>query len=403
VQDRHDIAIVGAGIVGLATAFRLRQERPELRLAVVEKEREVGVHQTGHNSGVLHSAISYSPGSQKARLVHEGKAAIERFCEEHGIAFERCGKLVVATRPEEVPRLDALHEQAQANGVPDLRMLDPPAIREIEPHVRAIRALHVPGTGIVDFRRVATALAGDLRADGVELLLGRRVTAIRTTSQEVVLETTGGTVRAGWAIACGGLQSDRLAGMTGGNDSSRIVPFRGDYAVLRPHARHLIRHLVYPVADPALPFLGVHATRRIDGEIWLGPNAVLALARERYQRLALDGADALDVVRFPGTWKLASRWWRIGLQEQWRDISKRAFVAACRAFLPELHVRDVAWGPAGVRAQLVGDDGTLLHDFAIDDSPRIVHVRNAPSPAATASVAIGGELARRALERFDQA
>jgi (S)-2-hydroxyglutarate dehydrogenase len=403
VHQRYDIAVIGAGIVGLATAYRLTQQRPGLRLTIVDKEPQVGVHQTGHNSGVLHSAISYPPGSQKARLAHEGKAALERFCDEHGVPYERCGKLVVATRPAELSRLDALLERGRANGVPDLRLLDPPAIREIEPHVRALRALHVPGTAIVDFRRVAAALAVELRAAGVDLLLSRRVEAIRTSGDAVVLETSGGAVEASHAIACGGLQSDRLAAMTGDRDETRIVPFRGDYAVLRPHARHLVRALVYPVADPALPFLGVHATRRIDGEVWLGPNAVLALAREGYRRLAFDANDALDVLRYAGARRVARRWWREGLAEQWRDVSKRAFVDACRTFLPELSARDVVWGPAGVRAQLVAADGSLVDDFAITESARMVHVRNAPSPAATASLAIGEELARRTLPRFDDA
>jgi (S)-2-hydroxyglutarate dehydrogenase len=403
VPERYDVAVIGAGIVGLATAYRLQQQRPTLRLAVVDKEPRVGVHQTGHNSGVIHSAISYPPGSLKARLAHEGKAALERFCDEHGVAYERCGKLVVATHEAELARLDAALERGRANGVEGLRLLDPGGFREIEPHVRAIRALHVPGTAIVDMRAVAEALAAELRRAGVDLLLGRRVDAIRSLDAGPVLETTGGEVAARYAIACGGLQSDRLAALAGELDDTRIVPFRGDYAVLRPRARHLVRALIYPVADPALPFLGVHATRRIDGEIWLGPNAVLALSREGYRRLAVDGADALDLLRFAGTWRVARRWWRVGLQEQWRDISKRAFVAACRRFLPEVRNEDVTWGPAGVRAQLVAADGSLVDDFALQESRRMLHVRNAPSPGATASLAIGAELAGRALRALDDA
>jgi L-2-hydroxyglutarate oxidase len=401
MADRYDIAIVGAGIVGLATALRLLERRPGMRLAVLDKEPVVGFHQTGHNSGVLHSAISYRPGSLKARFAHEGKAAIERFCEEHDVPFERCGKLVVATTEAEIAGLRTLFEQGTANGVGGLRLLDPAEFEEIEPQARAIRALHVPGTAIVDMRRVAEAMASVLRDGGADLLLGQGVDRVRAGSDGVVLETTAGRVESAFAVVCGGLQSDRLAAASGDDDGMRIVPFRGDYAVLVPEARHLVRGLIYPVADPNLPFLGIHATRRIDGEVWLGPNAVLAFAREGYRRLALDPRDAVDVLRFRGTWRVARRWWRIGLQEQWRDVSRRAFLRAARRFLPDLRDRDVTWGPVGVRAQLVAADGTLVDDFVLRETERMLHVRNAPSPAATASMAIGSEIARRALERFD--
>jgi L-2-hydroxyglutarate oxidase len=401
-SERYDIAIVGAGIVGLATAYRLVEtRRPGLRLAVVDKEPVVGFHQTGHNSGVVHSAISYRPGTLKARLAHEGKAALERFCEARGVPFERCGKLVVATRDREVAGLRGLLENGAANGVAGLRLLDAVETREIEPHVRAIQALHVPGTAIVDMRRVADAMSEALRDAGVDILLGRRVDRVRTTSDGVVLETTRGPVEARYAVACGGLQSDRLAGAAGDTDGTRIVPFRGDYAALVPEARHLVRGLIYPVADPRLPFLGVHATRRIDGEVWLGPNAVLAFAREGYRRVAFDPRDALDVVRFRGAWRVARRWWRVGVAEQWHDLSRHAFLRAARRFLPDLRDRDVVWGPVGVRAQLVTAEGALVDDFVVRETDRMLHVRNAPSPAATASLAIGEEIARRALEHVD--
>jgi L-2-hydroxyglutarate oxidase LhgO len=401
MTDRYDIAIVGAGIVGLATAYRLHQQRPGLRLAVLDKEPDVGTHQTGHNSGVLHSALTYAPGSLKARLVTEGRTAMERFCDEHAIPYERCGKLVVAATPAEIPRLEALFARGSANGVEGLRLLDPAGCREVEPHVRALRGLHVPTTSILDMQRVARALADALRTDGVDILLGRRVGTIRTRNDGLTIETPAGDLHATFAVACAGLQSDRVATAAGAGDDTQIVPFRGDYAVLRPEARHLVRALIYPVADPALPFLGVHATRRIDGAVWLGPNAVLALARERYRRLAFASEDARAVMRFPGMRHVARRWWRIGLTEQWRDVSIRAFVGACRRFLPELSANDVRWGPVGVRAQLVAADGTMVDDFVVHDAPRMVHVRNAPSPAATASLAIGAEITHRALDRFD--
>ena len=401
MSDRYDVALIGAGIVGLATAYRLHEVRPDLSIVVLDKEPDVGVHQTGHNSGVIHSALSYVPGSLKARFAHEGKAALERFCDEHAIPYERCGKLVVATDDAEVRRLGSLFDRGRANGVDGMRLLDPEAFGEIEPHVRAIRALHVPGTAIVDMQLVARTLAAVARTRGVEVLLGRGVEAIARDATEVTLATSGGVVRSRVVIACAGLGSDRVAAMAGDLDDTRIVPFRGDYAVLRPRARGLVRNLIYPVADPALPFLGVHATRRIDGDVWLGPNAVLAFARERYRRLAFDRDDARDLVRFAGTWRVARRWWRIGLVEQWRDVSKRAFVDACRRFLPELSAADVRWGPVGVRAQLVRRNGTLLDDFVVHEAGRILHVRNAPSPAATASLAIGAEVARRAVAMLE--
>ena len=401
MSDRYDIAIVGAGIVGLATAHRLHERRPGLRLAVIDKEQDVGVHQTGHNSGVLHSALTYAPGSLKARLVHEGRTAMELFCDEHAIAYERCGKLMVATTPAEIQRLEALFTCGSANGVEGLRVLDPAGCREVEPHVRALRGLHAPSTAILDMQRVARAMAEDLTNDGVDVLLGRRVDAIRARHDGLAIETPTGDLHAAFAVACAGLQSDRVAAAAGVGDDSQIVPFRGDYAVLCRDARHLVRALIYPVADPALPFLGVHATRRIDGEVWLGPNAVLALAREGYRRLAFSSADARDVLRFSGMRRVARRWWRVGLAEQWRDVSMRAFVAGCQRFLPEISVADVRWGPVGVRAQLVAADGSLVDDFVMHDAPRMVHVRNAPSPAATASLAIGSEISDRALGRFD--
>lgn len=401
MSERYDVAIVGGGIVGLATTFRLLERRPGLRLCVVEKERELASHQTGRNSGVIHSGLYYAPGSLKARLCREGKADLERFCEERSIPFERCGKLVVAVAHSELGRLADLRARGEANGLVGLEEIGPEAIRELEPHATGLRALHVSETGIVDFRRVALALAEEIRSRGGDVLPGRRVTAIGSRGGEIVLETTLGILTASNVVTCAGLHSDRIAAMTGSAGDERIVPFRGDYCTLRPNARSLVRGLIYPVPDPSLPFLGVHFTRRIDGEVWLGPNAVLAFAREGYGRADVSLGDLAETIGFPGFRRLARRYWRTGLQEQLRDLSKRAFVRACRRYVPELVPEMVDWGPSGVRAQTIRVDGTLADDFSLQDTARILHVRNAPSPAATASLAIGRVLAERAIERFD--
>ncbi len=401
MPERYDIAIVGGGIVGLATAFRLLERHPGLSLAVLEKERELASHQTGRNSGVIHSGLYYRPGSLKARLCREGKAELERFCQERGIPFERCGKLVVATDPDELPRLTALKERGEANGLIGLEEVGPERIRELEPHAAGLRGLHVPETGIVDFRRVALAIAEEVRARGGEVLLGRAVAAISRYPGEVVLRTPVGPVVASNVVTCGGLHSDRLAAMTDGPGDERIVPFRGDYCALIAEARALVRGLIYPVPDPELPFLGVHFTRRIDGEVWLGPNAVLALAREGYRRSDLSVRDLAETIGAPGFRRLARRYWRTGLEEQWRDLSRRAFVGVARRYVPDVRPEMVAWGPSGVRAQTVRADGTLADDFSLQDSPGVLHVRDAPSPAATSSFAIGRSLAHRAEARFE--
>ena len=401
MSPRFDLAIVGGGILGLATAFRLLETRPSLRVVVVEKEDTLAQHQTGRNSGVIHSGLYYAPGSLKARLCREGKEALERFCEEHDVPFERCGKLVVALDRSELGRLAELRDRGAANGIAGLDVLEPSAFHEIEPHATGIAALHVAETGIVDFGRVSRAFADEVSSRGGAIELGRRVTAIRSVANEVVLETTRGPVTASNAIACAGLQSDRVAAMTGEDERARIVPFRGDYAVLRKRASDLVRGLIYPVPDPAFPFLGVHFTRRIDGEVWAGPNAVLAFARERYGRFSIDGRDLVDTLRYPGFRRLARHHWRAGLGELRRDWWHPAFVAACRRLVPALHADDVVWGPAGIRAQAVLRDGSLVDDFDLGDDSRVLHVRNAPSPGATASLAIGRVLAEHAAERFE--
>lgn len=392
--------MVGGGIVGLATAYRLLEERPDLRIVVIEKEAELATHQSGHNSGVLHAGLYYAPGSLKATLCREGKQEVERFAEAHAIPIERCGKLVVALDEGELPRFAALKERAVANGVPGLEEVGRERIAEIEPHVRGIRALWSPSTSIVDFRRVALAIADEIRSRGAEIDLGRQVTGLHEGAGEVVLETSSGPTIASHAVVCAGLQADRLADMAGATDAPRIVPFRGDYYTLRPDARHLARGLIYPVPDPRFPFLGVHFTKRIDGEVWAGPNAVLAFAREGYRRRDINPSDLLGTLAYPGFRKLARRHMRFGVTELWRDWWKPAFVRELQRYVPEIRADQLRFGPSGVRAQALARDGSLVDDFSLGGSGRILHVQNAPSPAATSSLAIGRFLARTAAERF---
>jgi L-2-hydroxyglutarate oxidase len=395
-----DVAIIGAGIVGLATAFRLLERRPDLAVTVLEREPDLGAHQSGHNSGVVHAGLYYAPGSLKARLCHEGKKALEGFCSEHAVPAERVGKLVVALTADELPRLSQLHERATANGVEGLEEIGPERIREIEPHAAGIRALWSPTTAIVDYRKVLHALANEVEARGGTIRKGAAVTAIRRASDEHVLETASGTVVVRDVIACAGLWSDKVAAMTGDAGPERIIPFRGDYFTLREAARPLVRGLIYPVPDPRFPFLGVHLTKRIDGAVWAGPNAVLAFSRTGYRRRDLDPLELARILTYRGFLRLAGRYWRTGAAEFWRDLSKRAFLRGLQRYVPELTSSDLAPGPSGVRAQALDPDGTLVDDFRLGGSGHILHVRNAPSPAATASLAIGRELAETAISRF---
>jgi L-2-hydroxyglutarate oxidase len=399
--SRAHVVVVGGGIVGLATAYRLLERRPDLRLVLLEKEPELSLHQTGRNSGVIHSPNTYAPGSLKARLCAEGRRDALAFADEHAVPYAMPGELIVATDPDEIPRLDAIAERTRANGVATARTIGPDEIREIEPNVAGVRALHVPETGIIDWRAFALALADAIRARGAEIRTGAAVTGIAAGSREVLVSSTQGAVRAAGVITCAGLWSDRVAAMTevGGTDpdrGTRIVPFRGDYFVLRPRAAALVRGLVYPVPDPRYPFLGVHLTVRIDGEVWAGPNAVLAFARAGYRRRDVDVRDMAEVLTNRGFVTLARTYWRTGAAEMWRDWWAPSFVAAIRRYLPMIEREDVEPGPSGVRAQAMGPDGTLVEDFLLTVRPRVVHVRNAPSPAATASLAIGREIAERA-------
>ncbi len=390
-----DVAIIGAGIVGLATALELTA-RTAARVGVFETEKTPAAHQTGHNSGVIHSGLYYAPGSSKARNCVAGRRELLRLCQEEGIPYELCGKLVIATDPSELPRLDELERRGRANGLQGLERLDSEGIKTHEPHAAGIAALWVPETGIIDYTHVAQAYARRVEANQGSVALGEQVTGIKVTQEEVRLTTQATTYRSRYLINCGGLQSDRIARMAGHSPTVRIVPFRGEYFDLRPERKSLLRGLIYPVPDPRFPFLGVHLTRRIDQTVEAGPNAVLAFHREGYKRPAVNLRDTLSTLLWPGTWRLAARYWRIGLGEYLRAGSRKTFARALQRFVPEIQKEDLTPGNCGIRAQALDRTGRLLDDFELNTGSRTLHVLNAPSPAATASLAIGRELAERA-------
>jgi L-2-hydroxyglutarate oxidase LhgO len=397
----YDIAIVGGGIVGLATARALLQTAPSLKLVVCEKEAELGRHQTGHNSGVIHSGIYYKPGSFKARLCVEGVRLMMDFCEAHAIKYDRCGKVVVATSQEELPRLQTLYERGTANGVPGLARIDADRVREIEPHVRAVAGIHSPNTAIVDYGQVTAALARDLAASGVTIECNFPVSAItRVKGGGLAVSTTQHTITATRVINCAGLYSDVVARLAGANTEVQIIPFRGEYYFLRPERESLVRGLIYPVPDPEFPFLGVHFTRTIHGQVEAGPNAVLAFAREGYRFARVRPRELAGTLGYAGFWAMARKYWRTGAYEMYRSLSKKKFVEALQKLVPDLRAEDIAPGGAGVRAQAVRPDGTLLDDFSIATGPDAIHVVNAPSPGATASLAIGRHIAGLAKETF---
>ncbi|HUI83989.1 MAG TPA: L-2-hydroxyglutarate oxidase [Candidatus Binatia bacterium] len=401
VDRKTDLLVIGAGIVGLATGLEVTRRFPEMRLVVVDKENRVAAHQTGHNSGVIHSGLYYRTGSLKARNCVAGAASMKRFCQEQGILFEECGKLVVAISAEEVPRLEALHQRGLANGVPGLRLLGRDEFREIEPHCDGLRALHVPTTGIVDYTAVTQKYAELVGRAGGEVVLNAKVMGLRMDNGANIVETDAGAFRADYVINCGGLYSDAITRMAGVQTNLEIVPFRGEYYELRPERRSLVKALIYPVPDPRFPFLGVHFTRRVNGSVEAGPNALLAFRREGYTGAAPDLTEAMETLRFPGFWKMAKKYWRMGLAEQYRSWVKSAFVKALQTMVPELQDSDLAPGGSGVRAQAVDANGNLLDDFYFMHSGRMIHVCNVPSPAATASLEIGREIVAMMAQRFE--
>jgi L-2-hydroxyglutarate oxidase len=389
-----DLVVVGAGIIGLAVARELLLRHPGLCVTVLEKEARIAAHQTAHNSGVIHAGLYYAPGSLKAKLCVEGSREIYAYCDEKAIPYERCGKVVVAAREDELLPLEELFRRARANGVRGIQLIDEVKLAELEPHVFGIRALYSPGTGIVDFRRVAEALAQDVTSMGGTIRTGAAVAGIRLAGGIVELRTPQGLVHARSVITCAGLYSDRLARLTGGSETPMIVPFRGRYYSLRPDARALVRGLGYPVPDPACPVLGVHFTKQISGDVWAGPNAMLALAREGYRARDFRARELWETLSYSGVRALASRYWRVGLSELRGDLSKRSFAGELQRLVPAIRSTDLLKAHAGVRAQALSEDGRLIDDFLFDHAENVVHVRNAPSPGATSSLALAREIVR---------
>jgi (S)-2-hydroxyglutarate dehydrogenase len=396
-MEKFDFIVVGGGIIGLSVSWNILQKKPAARIAVLEKEQDWARHQTGRNSGVIHSGIYYKPGSLKARLCREGNRRIIEFCDLHGIRYEVCGKVIVATSEAELPRLEKLYERGMTNGL-TVKKLTAPAVKELEPHVSCIAGVHVPSTGIVDYVQICRKLAELVEEGGGKLSLGTNVLGHKRVGKGAILETSQGAFESRWVINCAGLHSDRVAKLTGARPDARIVPFRGEYYELKPERRSLVQNLIYPVPDPQFPFLGVHFTRMIDGSVHAGPNAVLSLKREGYTRTAFNFQDFVDTMTYPGFWRLAAKHARSGIEEMHRSFSKKAFVSSLQNLIPEVGEDDLVPGEPGVRAQALRPDGGLVDDFLIIKGSTEIHVCNAPSPAATASLEIGRLVAEQIPE-----
>ena len=399
----NDFIIVGGGIVGLATAWRLQQAQPGCKLLLLEKEQDLGLHQTGHNSGVLHSGLYYKPGSSKATLAVQGLQQMIAFCREHGIPHDQCGKIVVATSPEELPGLENLWQRGNANGLKGLRKLSAAEIKEIEPHAAGIAAIHVPQEGIVDYPAVTRKLGELIRQAGGEVRQGARVTQLAPRDKEWLVRSSAGDFSARFVITCAGLHADRLVRASGGRPSAKIVPFRGEYYKIRNERQFLVRNLIYPIPDPKFPFLGVHFTRLIHGGIEAGPNAVLAFAREGYRWTQINLRDLTEAVLFPGLWRFLAAYPSMCGYEIRRSLFKGEFTRSLQKLVPEIRVEDLETGGSGVRAQAMLPEGKLVEDFHFEEGPGILHVLNAPSPAATAALAIGQHIAEKVSGKLRQA
>lgn len=399
-DGRYDIAIVGGGIVGLSVAMHFTQSFPSLKLLLLEKEDGLARHQTGHNSGVIHSGIYYKPGSRKARMCVEGAAAMVQFCREHGIPHRICGKVIVAATPDEAPRLTELRQRGEVNGLSGLRLLTREELTEIEPHCGGAGALHVPSTGITDYVAVSKKYAELTNAHGGQIRTRCPVHAVRRKDSEVIVESASGAFTTRFVINCAGLHSDRVSAMAGSRPDVRIVPFRGEYYDVIPEKHYLVRTLIYPVPDPRFPFLGVHFTTRIHGGVDAGPNAVLSFKREGYRKGDFSLRDTWSALTFPGFWRLAARYWRSGFDESYRASSKRAFVKALQRLVPEIQMSDLVQGGSGVRAQAMAADGSMVDDFHFTVDRNMLHVLNVPSPAATASIPVGKAIVEMAAQSF---
>jgi L-2-hydroxyglutarate oxidase len=406
MASHYDLTIIGGGILGLATALKITAAHPNINLLLLEKEAQLARHQTGNNSGVIHSGLYYRPGSLKARSCVDGRTELIAFCDANNIPYEICGKVVVATSDAELPRLEELHRRGVANGLKGMEIIGPERLREIEPHASGIKALVVPETGIVDYRKVAAAYADKVRDANGDIRLSQKVVGILDRGEEIVLQTSGGDYRTKYLINCGGLQSDIVAQMMGGEnhdgqgEEHRIIPFRGEYYKIAPEREYLVKNLIYPVPDPTFPFLGVHFTRMARGGVEAGPNAVFAYAREGYSHRDINLGDLWRTVSFQGFWAITAKYWQTGFGELYRSLSKKAFVRALQKLLPEIGANDLVPGGAGVRAQAVSASGALVDDFVIKESRNAIHVLNAPSPGATASLAIGQNICAMAEKNF---